>query len=270
MVADPETLLGRLQRGRGDAVRELLATPRAAAAEVVIASLCTLGTEPGVALRELVEALAVDVAPWLQWLEGLAASTDENDLVHQWNLVGALAGRGNGACLALLQRQVRDGAWWPQALEQLSYTPGLAVDAPVWRALAPRLDDATIASCVWSRPHDPAFAALARTDERFARIVAADRERRVALVAERSWSPAAYGAAVRPASRWRVLEDLLRQDPAAARPLVVDGLWDGSVCYRRRCIAHCDLDAPGVREHLRELAADPETADAVRQRLAPS
>lgn len=40
MLADSHSLLGRLQRGRGDAVREVLAIPRDLARQVLLQCLC--------------------------------------------------------------------------------------------------------------------------------------------------------------------------------------------------------------------------------------
>ncbi|HEX6812453.1 MAG TPA: hypothetical protein VF384_12570 [Planctomycetota bacterium] len=265
MLADPESLLGRLQRGRGDAVRELLAMPRAAAGEVLLASLCTLGAEARLAHRELIGALAFDVTPWLRWLDALPATVDEDHMVFQWNLVGDLAVRGNRLCAEVLRGHVCNGVWWEHALGQY-LRDGLSLDAAAWRVVAPRLDDEDLASYVYNLPAGP-WLELAQTDARIARIVAADRERRDASAAELAWSPENYAAARRSQRRWRVLEDLLRRNATAAQPMIVDGLWDGDVAYRQRCIVHCDLEAPGVRARLRELATDPDTADAAQKRL---
>ena len=59
------------------------------------------------------------------------------------------------------------------------------------------------------------------------------------------------------------------QDPDAAVPYLIDGLWDGSENYRDRCIARCDLSWPGVRERLTELAGmrGSKSANAARRRL---
>lgn len=77
-----------------------------------------------------------------------------------------------------------------------------------------------------------------------------------------------YANATRSCRRWRVLEALLRVDGAMARPLLIDGLWDGDVSYRERCIEHCDPAWSGVRPRLEELARSPGTGRAASRKLA--
>lgn len=271
LLAAPHTLLGRLQRGRGDAVRELLQMPREAAAPTVLQCLCTLGidSQHAVAYLELVLACVPDLSPWYRWFDGLSPDLPEDGALCAFHVLGGLARLDHADTREFLGTYVVRGPRWADALSQ--YLDGLELDQAVWLQLLPRLDDETLASHVWHGLDRPVWTRLAAADARVRRVLDDVRQRRRRQEAELAWSEANYANAALSQRRWRVLASLLQRDPVAARPLLVDGLWDGSWCYRMRCIERCDPSWPGVRDRLTELARGSDeggVAEAARRRLA--
>lgn len=271
--ASPETLLGRLQRGRGDAVREVLDMGRAAGGSMLIAVLCTREgdgcelLEHREGFAELVMTLQPDLAPWFAWIDGLPADLEEDLRLFPFHLLGDLARREYDGCEAELRRHLRQGPHWQLALDQYLPESGLHLDFAAWREVLPRLDEETLSRHV--DPDEPMWSALAAAEPRVAACLQAKIACRARRAAREQWSPTNYAGASRSALRWRIVQDLLRRDAAAARPLLIDGLWDTSRLYRERCIAECDLAWPGVRERMEQLAADPHAAasEAARRRL---
>jgi hypothetical protein len=278
MIDPPDTLLGRLQRGRGDAVRQLLGMADAAAQKTLMQCLCTSGdlclhVEGYV---ELVLALSPDLSRWYRWIDALAADAPEDTRTYAFNTLGELARRGHDGAGRFLRRHVLEGCCWRDALSQ--FLVGVALDRDAWSQLLPRVDDETLALHV--TPGDPLWAEVAAADARVERIVREQRERRqhraagAPVVAQQqvtgSWSEASYASAPLSHRRWHVLAALIEQDPAAAAPFLVDGLWDCSYLYRIRCVERCDLGREGVRERLVALASQrsSRTAPEAARRLA--
>lgn len=273
MLGDANALLGRLQRGRGDAVREVLAMPREAASDVLCELLCTLEGE-GTALvaqvhgyAELVLAVQPDLHRWFDWISGLAVAGDDDDVLFPFNLLGELAVRGHAGCDSFLREYVVDGANWSAALVQF-LRDGLRLQRATWERLLPRIDDDNLQ--VHVDPGDAVWREFAADDARVARCLAAAVERRRRRDESRAWSPDNYAQARSSQARWQVLESLVRTDAAAAQPLLVDGLWDANDPYRARCVVHCRLEWPGVRERLEVLARDERSSAGylAREKLA--
>ncbi|MCU0865450.1 MAG: hypothetical protein MUC36_16825 [Planctomycetes bacterium] len=298
-IDPPHTLLGRLQRGRGDAVRELLVMPIETARAILLHCLFTAGdlTHNHQAHAELVQKLAPDLTHWLRWVAALPIATpaesaaDECTRLGAFHLLGDLAGQGHADALAFLREHVFTGRHWQDALTQLHWheldfePPPDAPAAAAWSQWLARLDDEALTTLLATGPAHPMWRRLGwheRVRPRLDQAPACSSQppasntdapdqpaepRRVAPPLP--WSEAAYAAAPNGAQRWRVLESLRSLDPAAAIPLLIDGLWDGHGSYRERCIAHCLLDRPGVRERLLELANGFATnvAAAARRRL---
>lgn len=267
MFAEPHTLLGRLQRGRGDAVRELLSLPRAAAAPTVLQCLCTAGVDPqhGTAYTELVTACVPDLTPWYRWFRELTPELPEEEVLCAFHVLGALARLDHGDTRAFLRAYVLDGRRWHDALSQY-LMDALELDEEAWMQLLPRLDDETL------RLHcrdNPVWMQLATINPRVARLLETRRQQQQRLKDELAWTEHNYANAALSQQRWRVLMALLQCDPAAAQPLLVDGLWDGSWRYRELCIERCDPNWPLVRARLQELASCPDeaVAKAARSRL---
>jgi hypothetical protein len=262
-----DNLLERLRRGRGDAVRELMAMPRAEAQRLLLECLCTReSADSGLVQNtegyvELVVALAPDLAPWFAWIEALPADLDEDALLYPFNLLGGLADRGKAEARAFLRRQAVRGVHWRVALGQ-ALRNSFALDAGEWAAVVPRLDDRQLSLYV---DDDAVWQEVAAGDQRVAARLAALRAERDPRTAAADYARAAHAQ-----RRWRALMLLAASEPAAAAPLLVDGLWDASWIYREHCIARCDLDLPGARERVRQLAAGGHgrVADAARRRLA--
>lgn len=270
MLEHPDSLLGRLQRGRGDAVRELLRMPVEAARLQLVQCLCTEGDlgQHDEGFIELVTVLSPDLSSWYRWIETLAADVTEETRLYTFNLLGELSVRGDTRARAFLDRYVLDGCHWRDALSQY-LVEGVDLDRGAWSKLLPRLEDEELAVHVYCKLDDPSWIALAAEDERLTHILRVERDRRAQREAAAAWSHANYAAADLSQQRWRVLESLLKRDPQAAAPYLIDGLWDGSHAYRNRCIDRCDLGWPGVRERLVELAniAGSRSATVARRRI---
>ena len=238
MLDSPDSLLGRLQRGRGDAVRELLRMPIESARRTLVQCLCTEGdlAQHHEAFVELVVALSPDLKPWYRWIDELSPSAAEETLVHAFNMLGELSMRGHAEARAFLRSQALEGHHWRAALDQC-LVEGAGLDQATWSRLLARVDDETLASHVYSKPDDPMWDALAVEHERVGRVLRAERERRARNKDAVSWSPDNYASAELSQRRWRVLESLIAQDAQAATPYLIDGLWDGCYSYRDRCIA---------------------------------
>lgn len=268
MLDHPESLLGRLQRGRGDAVRELLRSPIELARRTLVQCLCTDGDlcQHDEAYVELVMRLSPDLSPWFQWIEALGPDAAEETRVYAFNALGELAVRGHAAASDFLRHYVLEGRHWRDALNQY-LVDGIELDRAAWSMLLPRLDDEDLE--LHFELDNPLWTALAAENDRVDRLLRTKRDRRARHQASLSWSPANYANADLSQRRWKVLESLLEQDPDAAVPYLIDGLWDGSENYRDRCIARCDLGWPGVRERLTELAGlrGSKSAEAARRRL---
>lgn len=269
----PDSLLGRLQRGRGDAVRELLAMPPEQASRVLLECLCTQDGPSGGLVQhyeayvELMLELSLDLSEWFRWIDQLGPEVTEDTLLYAVRLLDEAAARGHAESIAFLRGYVVRGHHRDFALGEIAGNEQV-LDVHTWAQLLPRLDDDTLSRHMGSggSPWDE----LARRDERVARILRDKRQRQTESVARTVWSAANYAAAEWSAQRWKVLKDLIDRDAASAAPLVVDGLWDGSWMYRNRCIELCDLDLPGVRDRLTDLAAMAQShaADAARRRLS--
>lgn len=270
MLDSPNTLVGRLQRGRGDAVREVLRMPIEPAQRALVQCLCTDGdlVAHHEGFVELVVALSPDLMPWFQWIEALAPDATEETRLHAFQLLGTLSARGHQVARAFLDRYVLEGRHWQDALDQY-LVDGLDLGLTAWSALLARVDDATLARHMSCKIDAPTWNALATHHERVARVLRAERERRARRMDAVAWSPTNYASAELSQQRWRVLESLCKQDPQAAVPYLIDGLWDACPSYRDRCIGMCDLGWPGVRERLVELArtAGSRSAAAARRRL---
>lgn len=266
MLEDPGTLIGRLQRGRGDAVRELLAMPRETAGDVLVRCLCTEGdlVQNSDGYAELVERLAPDLTRWFAWIDGFGPDVSEDTRLAAFQLLGELVARGHGAARAFLRSYLLGGLHWQDALQVTGFDVDLERD--VWEVLLPRLDEETLRVQVGCSLDKPLWDELAASDERFAAVLRRQRECRAQQQARTAWSEANYAEATLSQRRWRVLESLLAQDPAAAAPLLIDGLWDACSSFRERCIERCDLAWPGVRERLAELAAMPRGRAAAKAR----
>jgi hypothetical protein len=83
-------------RGRGDAVGELTAMPRAEACRVLLACLCTHDADCGLVLHvdgyaELVVLLRPDPAPWFAWVRALPPDAEEDELLYPFHLLGDVA-----------------------------------------------------------------------------------------------------------------------------------------------------------------------------------
>lgn len=273
MLDSPNTLVGRLQRGRGDAVRELLRMPIEPAQRALVQCLCTEGdlVAHHEGFVELVVALSPDLTPWFRWIEALAPDASEETRLHAFQLLGTLSARGHQGARAFLDGYVLEGRHWQDALDQY-LVEGLDLGLAAWSALLARVDDATLARHVYWKIDAPLWDALAADHERVAAVLQSEREQRARRMEAVAWSPTNYASAELSQRRWRVLESLHRQDPQGAAPYLIDGLWDACPSYRERCIGMCDLGWPGVRERLVELASMPgsSSADAARRRLAES
>jgi hypothetical protein len=255
ILADPDSLLGRLQRGRGDAVREMFALPRAIAGDALIQCLCTnedLGQHRE-AYAELVLALAPDLSAWFRWIEALRVEAPEDLRSCAFNTLGEVARRGQGEATSFLRSYVVDGIHWRNALDQF-LVDGIELDDAVWAKLVSRLNDDELDLLLTVSLDSPRWSRLAIEDERVRRLLHERLDRRDQDRARFAWSEANYGNAPASRFRWKVLASLLEQAPDAARPLLIDGLWDGSPWFRERCMALCDPSWPGVRERLIELA----------------
>ena len=182
--------------------------------------------------------------------------------------VGALSIRGHAEARAFLHGHALEGHHWRNALSQY-LVEGMDLDQAAWSRLLTRVDDETLALHVYCKRDDAVWDALAIEHERVGRVLHAARDRSARYKAAVSWSPANYASAELSQTRWRVLESLLEQDRQAAIPYLIDGPWDGSYIYRNRCINRCDLDWPGVRERLAELARmhESESAEVASRRL---
>ena len=271
----PDSLLGRLQRGRGDAVRELLAMPVAQAGPVLVQCLCTQdGPSRGFsqhceAYVELILTLSPDLTEWFRWVMELGPDSSEDTVDYAVQLLAEAAVRGHSESMAFLRGYVVRGHHWNSALSAI-LGHELVLDVDTWAQLVPRLDDDALArhmgagGALWDE--------LARREERVARLLRDALQRQAEYGARTSWSAANYADAELSQQRWRVLKDLIDRDPASAAALVADGLWDGSWMYRNRCIELCDLDLPRVRERVLYLAsmAQSHSAEVARRRLRNS
>ena len=273
MLDSPDTLVGRLQRGRGDAVREVLRMPIDSARQALLRCLCTEGdlSQHHDGFVELVVALSPDLAPWYRWIEALGSGVTEETREHAFNMLGALCARGYPEARAFLDRYVMEGSHWQDALSQY-LVEGVDLGLASWSALLARVDDETLATHVYCKLDAPLWDALAVEHERVAAVVREQRDRRSRREASQRWSPDNYASAELSQRRWRVLESLMKRDPEASVPYLIDGLWDGSYGYRDRCIQRCDLGWPGVRERLAELACmqGSRSAAAARRRITES
>ena len=298
-IDTPHTMLGRLQRGRGDAVRELLAMPAETARAILLRCLFTAGdlSHNHAAHVELVLKLAPDLTLWLCWVAALPmanpaeSAADECTRLGAFHLLGGLAAQGHADALAFLREHVFTGRHWQEALTQLHWheldfePPPDTPAAAAWSQWLARLDDDELTTLLTTAPDHPMWRRLGQ-HERVRTLLDRAPARSPHSPASHTdtpdqlagpphiapplqWSEAEYAAAPNGARRWRVLESLRRQNPAAAIPLLIDGLWDGHSSYRERCIAHCPLDRPGVRERLLELANvfATDVAAAARRRL---
>lgn len=245
-----DTLVGKLQRGRGDAVRELLAMPRDEANEVVLAQLCAIDErctflDHAEGYLELVEQLQTPLACWFEHVRNLPEDLDEDLRIYPLRLLACGADRGISGCRDFLVSYVEHGALWRAALDEF-LLEGRDLPDATWEALYPRLDAVELSRFIedtdaWHRRAEdhPAVAAAMQLwrDQR----------------AYWAWSRENYGEAERSSRRWKIVENGLREDPEAAASLLVDGLWDGAHFYRAKCVERVDLGLPGVVERLREL-----------------
>jgi hypothetical protein len=262
MFAPATPRLGRMQRGRGDALRELLSMPVDDARTVLLAAMCSPDREGGTlvayvdAFAELVQRLQPDLTSWFAWIAAMPATEAEDAQLWPFNLLGEVARRNVPGAAAFLRDRVMAGPNWRVALTQfLRDGNNLSIDD--WATLLPRLDEAEL--LLHCDPDQPLWRELAARDARCNAVLQVRMAQVAARNAARSWSLANYENAPSSSRRWQVVEDLLHRDPPAARSFLVDGLWDGDHAYRERCIEHCALDWPAVRERLQELAADPWT-----------
>jgi hypothetical protein len=273
MLDSPNSLVGRLQRGRGDAVREVLRLPIEPAQRALLQCLCTEGdlVQHHEGFVELVVALSPDLRPWYRWIEELGPDATEETRLHALNLLGTLSARGHREARAFLDRYVLEGRHWQDALDQY-LVDGLDLGPAAWSALLGRVDDATLARHVSGKLDAPVWDALAVDHERVAAVLRVEREQRARRMDAVAWSPTNYASAELSQQRWRVLESLCERDPQSAAPYLIDGLWDACPSYRDRCISMCDLGWPGVRERLVELACTvgSRSAAAARRRLEDS
>lgn len=270
MIDDPHSLLGRLQRGRGDAVREMMSMTREAAEPTLVRCLCTAGelSQHTEAYVELVFALSPDLSAWFQWIDGLGPDATEEVRLYALNTLGELARRGHAEARDFLRAYVIGGCHWRDALSQF-LVDGLDLDQAAWARVLPRIDDDELDLHIGAGLDSPVWRQLATDHERVRRVLQGRQDGRVQQRAESEWSDVNYASAASSQRRWRVLESLIRQAPEAAKQFLVDGLWDGSHCFRERCIAQCDVRWPGVRERLTELAKmlGCRSAFAARRRL---
>jgi hypothetical protein len=248
-----------------------LEQPRDTARELLLACLSTAEglTQHSEAYAELVFALAPDLSAWFRWIDGLPPDAPEDVCLYAFNMLGELARRGHADARAALRAPVLTGAHWHVALAQY-LLEGVDLDVAAWSVLLPRLPDDELDLHIHTRLDSPVWAQLAELDERVWRLLRERREQRERRLAREAWSEANYAQAKSAPQRWRVLQSLLEQDPLAARPFLIDGLWDGSVGYRERCIAACDLSWPAVRPRLEALAmqAGSRSASMARARLS--
>src|SRR5690606_1360485 len=141
-----DSLIGRLQRGRGDAVRELLRMPVEPARQVLVQCLCT---EANLSLHiegfvELALSLSPDLSPWHRWIDGLGSDVTEEARLFVFNTLGELAARGHSESRVFLHRYVMQGRHWRDALSQY-LADQLSLELADWVVLLPRVDDETLA-----------------------------------------------------------------------------------------------------------------------------
>lgn len=255
---DPETLLGRLQRGRGDAVRDMLTLPRAEACPVLVRCLCTAAdlAQHGDAYVELVMALAPDLTEWFHWVGAMSPADPEPVRCFAFNMLGDLAARGHAGASGCLRHEAVHGGNWNFALDQY-LLHALELDQSAWLTLLDRVDDQTLRNHIRATRRSRLWPQLAGQNARVANLVRAVDTTDSAYAANVAWSPSNYAAAELSQRRWKVLQSLLASDAEAAIPLVIDGLWDGSHLYRNYCIELVSLHWPSVRARLQELASMP-------------
>ncbi len=268
-LADPNSTLGKLQRGRGDVIRELLDAPDDPAShQVLIDCLCTTGAgydlashHPG--YRELLLALNPELTPWLEHVSALSQdASDEEDeqLEFHYRLLCSMIASGSIECREFMRHEITHGANWREAIGR-----GLRFDLDLesWKLAIRRMTDADLSD--FYNPLSEHWQLLEGVEERVAKMVKARRAKKAA-----SYDEAGYAAAEMSQGRWQyVLLCIEREDPRAPS-MLVDGLWDGSALYRRNCIERVNLTLPGVRERLTVLASNLEgerEAKAAMKRL---
>lgn len=253
MLADPASLLGRLQRGRGDAIRELAAVDRHNAARVFLA--CILDTSNSSNLvahihgyADVVCTIDPPLDEWYSLLDSLPAAPEcgADAVVFGFGLLGELVARGHIGCQRFLRSHLTSGKNWRQALAAAGAE---AVDDDLLRQLVGRMSDSEVAE--YLDTSCPAWKALIAVDERVRGIAAS--------VAARHGNDAAptladYFSAPTSQARWQVLSRLMTREPEIAAGLLQEGLWDANPNYRERCVVHVDVVRPEAVLRLRELA----------------
>ncbi|MCA8976183.1 MAG: hypothetical protein KDC98_15790 [Planctomycetes bacterium] len=256
-------------------MREVLAMPQREANRILIECLSTQDGPSGGLMQhceayvELILTLSPDLSEWFRWVFELGPGASEDTVAYAMHLLAEAAARGHKASDAILRDYLLHGHHWETALSEI-LGGEIELDAHTWLQLAPRLDDDALSAhmgtggALWDE--------VARRDDRVARLLRNKLQRQADYAAQTSWSVANYAAAELSQRRWRVLQDLIDRDPAAAVPLLVDGLWDGSWVYRNKCIELCDLEQPGVRDRIIQLAAmtASHSAAVARKRLQAS
>ncbi len=249
--------------------------PAAEAGRVLLECLCTQdGSSRGLnqhceAYVELIFALSEDLSEWFRWIDELGLEASEDTVDYAVHMLVEAAARRHPESIAFLRGYVVRGQHWDVALSAILGSD-VVLDVDTWAQLVPRLDDDTLLGYMGAggAPWDE----LARRDERVAGLLRDLLQRQAEYRARTSWSATNYAEAELSQRRWRVLKDLIDQDPTSAAFLIVDGLWDGSWMYRKKCIELCDLDLPGVRDRIVHLAsiAESHCAEAARLRLRNS
>lgn len=274
MLADPDSLLGGLQRGRGDALRRLMTAGDSAAHSDFIRCLCT-EVEDSADMNshasgyvEVILGCAIDLSGWHRWLSGIPEDADEALWSMAFYVLVRCAAAGHEQCSEFLAEYLIHGAHRLGLLEY-AVDAGCVVDTAVWIALIPLLDDSKVERYVRNKRQD--WVSIAERDRRVGEILRKrESERRAAAAHEPTENlRSRYMAAETGVDRKALIRGFKGNRSDWFEECVYDGLWDGHIRFRKQCILACNITDPRVVGRLRELAINPNLGctEEARQRL---
>lgn len=184
--APANTLLGQLQRGRGEGYRRALVAPAPNAKRLLVECITN---DPRLDSQvenraDYYAAIAMEVG---LDLNPLAEHLHEHDDADQsgWNTpltvytLGALAKRGYGGAADILCDYIGWGEWWDWSLEDLTAVPSLDVHCRVARAIEQRFpsDNGLEEALAWFNLSEEPWTTLAHHSARISRLASQPRKK---------------------------------------------------------------------------------------------
>ncbi len=200
--ASPDSLLGQLQRGRGEGYLRILSIPKQDACELLLDCICNdPRLDSQVESRAEYDAsiameLELDLAPLANHLH------EQDDIDQGWNTplavqtLSELAKRGYRDAALILCDYVEWGQWWDWDLDNLMALPNLEIQANVARAIERR----------FSTDERLEEALVGRWLEEVTWLTLSRHSQRIAGIKEKGWrEKAKAGMELSPVAHWTSL-----------------------------------------------------------------